>query len=209
MVLPPELARIHALIAAEGTLHYEKKNHAYMIHFTCFERELCDLFSRDFVKIYGRKPYLRYARGRVAGLKVCSKRAFQQLSELGIRYESGLKVWEIPLAQLDKRSALYWIKAFFSGDGYLYWNPHKRDFEVTFFSCNLRGLKQLEILLRDFFNIENIRYNMSKPHGYQRLPIYMLRLRNKHDVLRFIRQIGSYRAKDNMKIREVIKFLSD
>jgi len=159
MVLPPELARIHALIAAEGTLHYEKKNHAYMIHFTCFERELCDLFSRDFVKIYGRKPYLRYARGRVAGLKVCSERAFQQLSELGIRYESGLKVWKIPLAQLDKRSALYWIKAFFSGDGYLYRNPHKRDFEVTFFSCNLRGLKQLEILLRDFFNIENIRYS--------------------------------------------------
>jgi intein/homing endonuclease len=63
--------------------------------------------------------------------------------------------WEIPLDKLNKETALEWLSAFIDCEGHIENDSIQRHKRIIITSVNLKGLKQIQKLLYDFFNVSS------------------------------------------------------
>lgn len=159
------LARILGFLMGDGCLykcrerltpreshreHGSRVGYAYRIEFYNKNAKLLTRFSKDMFSVFGKKPIFNPKKFRV---RISSnKQIFQALENLAKFSSSN---WEIPLDKLNKETALEWLSAFIDSEGYIENDSVQRHKRIIITSINLKGLKQIQKLLYDFFNISS------------------------------------------------------
>jgi len=200
-ILSQEKARVHGIIASDGSLYINPERRIYEIKLVCESMELIDVFREDFKKVYEKELHFSMDRGKYPRARISSKEIFNDLVTYGAK--EGHCMWRVPREHLDHEGTREWLKMFMAGDGSIGYERGKA--RVRFFSMNRDGLEQIQRLLDEEFGITSklsMRDRTDKPK-YSNLE-YVLGVRSGEDTIRYIGEIGSYKQLHQDNIRKAL-----
>jgi len=203
-LISEEKARLLAGICSDGAIWMGKD---YGFKFINADRGLLDLFKDALREVYGISEVHEVENGRkrhVKHITISRKDLVEDIRSLC--QKKGASYWRAPTSLMDKNAAREFLKFFFSGDGTFDVRPHK-NIEIRIKSKSLDGLKDLQKILKEFFEIESrIRGPYVDKHG--RI-IYLLSISSYPNIRKFYEEIGSYKEAHQKHLKAIKKWLDE
>jgi len=200
-IFTDEKARVHGIIASDGSLYHNLEQRIYEIKVACKSGELVDMFREDFKKVYDRELHFSIERGKYPKARISYKDAFNDLVAYGARKGEGM--WRVPREHLDREGAREWLKMFMAGDGSIGCRRGKA--RVRFFSKNQEGLEQIRMLLDEEFGIASKLKMRDRTDKMNHSSLeYIVEVSSDEDKVRYITEIGSYKQSHQENIRRAL-----
>ena len=113
-------------------------------------REVRKLFAERTKKVYAEEAYDYPDR-----IEVCVYKRWVVI-DMDKYGPINRQRWRVPFKYLDKKGAREWLRSFFDGDGHVWISfKHPHTSSVCATSINLRGLEDVQKLLKGYFGIES------------------------------------------------------
>jgi hypothetical protein len=198
MKFSSDLASIHGYLCSDGYVirnPKQQKHKYYHIGFRNTDLTLLKDFQTKFNSVFGIKPTITKNKDRC---KIQNKElTLKLIKEFGSFYSND---WKLPT--LSKLHLKYWIRAYFDSDGWASVNKRKSR-AVGLESINIRGLNQIQNVLKKTFLIKSTIYKHKKRN------IWSLIICGKENINKFKNKIGFLHPKKRGKINDAINSYVD
>jgi hypothetical protein len=197
------LIKLHAYVSSDGMIDKWKCKEIrgnnirirkkFRVRFYNQEKSLINDFIDGVNKVYPDLKYIKYSEKR-GEIDIRSQKLAKGIFGLG---NISTKSWEFP-KKLNRAQKRIWVNAFASCDGTVYNKNYNR--YVAIDSINLKGLKKISRILKEFKILSSI-YKVE----YKENLSYRLRIYRKENLIRFNNLIGFKHPTKQKKLEEAIK----
>lgn len=186
-------AGICGLLAGDGSVQIRKQGKyiRYDLYLFADDKYMVESYVKFIEKVYSKKPSI-FQRYNMQVARITSKTVVQDLTEVS---KFGIHKWDLPYGLFSvKDSREYWLRGFFSAEGYV--NPKY----IKTQSVNIDGLNKVSKLLKEV-GIENKTY-IYKPKKPNYSDVGMLFIRQKSARKKFYEKIGFWHSKKETNLKK-------
>jgi len=177
---------ICGFLAGDGSVKLRNMGtyNKYEIDFFPDDKIMLKTYIQYIKKVYNKMPSIR-RKGKIFAVRITSRTIVEDLIA---HAQFGIKKWKIPFELLsDLEYKKYWLKAFFSAEGYVNNNTIKVQ------TVNKEGMTQLSNLLNELLINHNLYSYKPKIENYSE--VYIIMINQKEARRKFCKDIGFWHSK--------------
>jgi len=186
---------ICGFLAGDGSIQIRNRGsfNEHRIDFFPDDKKMLKTYLKFIKKIYGKTPHLS-RRDNVFTARINSKTIVEDLLK---EAKFGIKKWEVPVnLLLSNEAKKYWLRAFFSAEGYV------NDDVIKIQTVNKRGMTQVSDLLNNLSIKHGFYHYTPKKSNYSETHIIMI---NKKEARKkFYYDIGFWHSKKMQILKKSI-----